>query len=201
MTSDDLQPTRVNQPDSALEKLREIVAAACTALEDAAHLGCDVAFRREQLAAVEAHLDHAARMVERGRQELTTVATEIIRASLPDDACGAPRAACTRCLGTELMASGGKTWCPACGRKSGVAAGRATYLCAERATVTMRDTTGAEAAMCLSHAAGAARHIRGLTVIDATDDDIQTLIANADRPIRVDTSRRSRLLGLDTRGR
>lgn len=129
------------------------------------------------------------------------MATEIIRASLPDDACGMQRPACTRCLGTGLMASAGKSWCSSCGRSGGAAAARSIYLCTERATVTMRDATGTEAAMCLSHAAAALRDIRGLTVIDANDDDVQALIVNTDRPIRVDTSGRERHLGLATRGR
>jgi len=201
MTSDDPQPRRLDQPEGALDQLREIVEAACAALEDAARLGWDVEFRRVQLAAAEAHLDQAARLVERGRQELTSVATEIIRASPPDGACGVQWAACTRCLGTGLMASAGKSWCPSCGRSGGAAAARSIYLCNERATVTMRDTTGVEAATCLSHAAGAVRDIRGLTVIDANDDDVQALIVNTDRPIRVDRSGRTRPLGLATRGR
>lgn len=201
MTSDGSDTPLPEQPDGALDLLRDIGDAACAALEDAAHLGQDVRFRQAQLSAVEAHLDEAARLVEQSRQELTSVAAEIIRASLPGDACGAPWAACARCLGTGLTASAGKSWCPSCGRSGGAAAARSTYLCTERATVTMRDSTGAEAAMCVSHAAGAARDIAGLTVIKAHDDDIRALILNARRPIRVDTTATGRHLGLVTRER
>jgi hypothetical protein len=195
MTSDGSDAPLPDQPNGA----PDIVDAACVALEEAAHLGRDIRFRQEQLAAAETHLDEAARLVERGRQELTSVASEIIRASLPDDACGVPWAACTRCLGTRLAASAGKAWCPSCGRTGPEAAARSTYLCAGRATVRMRDPTGAEAAMCVSHAAGAVRDIAGVTVVGADGDDIQALILNLHRPIKFDTAWLGRHIGLVTR--
>ena len=198
MTSGDSSAPRTDRSGSALCLLRQMVEAACAALEEAAQMGRDVGSRRAQLAEAETHLDQAARLLERGRQELTTVAAEIVRASLPDDACGMPWPVCSRCLGTGLTASAGSSWCPSCGRSGGAAAARSAHLCTERATVTVRDEAGDKAAMCLSHAAGAVRDVAGLTVIDATDDEVQALFVNSDRPIRVDTSKLARRFDLFT---
>lgn len=89
-------------------------------------------------------------------------------------------------------------WCPSCGRPGCTAAARPAYLCTERATVKVRDASGAEESMCLSHAAGALRQVDQLTVIGATDDEVRRLVAARDRPVRIHLSRRARRLdGVD----
>lgn len=190
-----------DQADGALALLRETIDAACAALAEAAEVGRDLGSRRTQLQAAETHLNQAARLVEHGRQKLATAAGEIVRASLPEDACGIPWPVCRRCLGTGLTSSGGSSWCRSCGRPGGASAARAIYLCPDRATVTVRGDDGDQARMCLSHAAGAARCVDGLTVLDATDEELQALLWHSDRPIRIDTSGRQHLLRLGGRAR
>jgi hypothetical protein len=63
--------------------------------------------------------------------------------------------------------------------------------------VTVRDATGAEAAMCLSHAAGALRRVEHLSVVGATADEVRRLVTALDRPLRVDVTGR---LTLPARG-
>jgi hypothetical protein len=190
-----------DRPDAALELFRQTTAAACAALAEAVEMGRDMGPRRAQLQAAEAHLNQAARLVERGRRELTTAAAEILRASLPEGACGIPWPVCRHCLGTALTSSGGSSWCRSCGRPGGAAAARSTYLCPDRATVTVRDEVGDDARLCLSHAAGAVRSVNGVTVVDATEEELQALFCHSDRPIRVDTSGRQHLLRLGGRAR
>ena len=134
-------------------------------------------------------------------RELSSAAAEIVRASLPEDACGITWAVCRRCLGTGLSSSGGSSWCRSCGRPGGAAAGRSTYLCPDQATVTVKGEDGDHARMCLSHAAGAVRSVDGLTVVDATDEELQSLLLHSDRPIRVNTSGSRDLLRLAGRTR
>ena len=54
--------------------------------------------------------------------------------------------------------------------------------------MTVKGEDGDHVRMCLSHAAGAARSVDGLTVVDATDEELQALLLHSDRPIRVNTS-------------
>lgn len=188
MTRDDPAARGPDPSDGVLALLRETIDAACAALAESAVVGRDLGSRQAQLQAAKSHLSQAARLVEQARRELSSAAAEIVRASLPEDACGIPWAVCRRCLGTGLTSSGGSSWCRSCGRPGGSAAARSTYLCPERATVTVKGEDGDHARMCLSHAAGAVRSVDGLTVIDATDEELQSLLLHSDRPIRVNTS-------------
>jgi hypothetical protein len=43
--------------------------------------------------------------------------------------------------------------------------------------------------MCLSHAAGARRRVDQLTIVGATDDEVRRLVAERDRPLRIDQIR------------
>jgi hypothetical protein len=201
VTPDDSAAPGPDEPHGAMALLRHTIAAACATLAEAAEIGRDIGSRRAQLQAVEIHLNEAARLVERGQLELTSAAAEILRSNLPEDACGIPWPVCRRCLGTGLTSSGGSSWCRSCGRSGGAAAARSAYLCPDRATVTVRGKAGDDARMCLSHAVGAARSVDGLTVVDATDEELQALLLHSDRPVRVDTSGRQHPLRLDGRGR
>jgi hypothetical protein len=154
----------------SIESLRQLVEAAHMALDQAADLRHDVQARHERPRTAEQRLDAVDRLLERGRRELAGIAAEIVRASLPDGACGVPCPVCAGCLGVGLVASAGSTWCPSCRSPGGpTAAGRA-YLCPERATVTVRDAAGTDQALCLSHAAGALRRVDLLTIPRATPE-------------------------------
>jgi len=51
--------------------------------------------------------------------------------------------------------------------------------------------SGAEEAMCLSHAAGALRQVDQLTIVGATADEVRRLVAARDRPLRIDLTRQA----------
>jgi hypothetical protein len=168
--------------------LRRVVDAACAALEQAAD-GSDVHARQEQLRVADQRLDAVGQLLERARRELAAVAAELMRASLPEGACAVPWSICSHCLGVGLAASAGWSWCPSRGRPGGPAAASPRYVCTERATVTVRDATGAKEAMCLSHAAEVLRQVEQLTVVDATPEEVRRLVAARDRPLRIDLTR------------
>jgi hypothetical protein len=170
----------------SLESLRQMVEAACTALDQAADLRRDVRARQQLLRTAEQRLDAVDRLLERSRRELAGIAAELVRASLPEGACGAPWPDCARCLGVGLVASAGTSWCPSCGSPDGPTAAGPAYLCPERATVTVRDAGGAEQALCLSHAAGALRRIDQVTVVRATPEEVRRLAVAQQRPLRVE---------------
>jgi len=170
----------------SVESLRQMVEAACAALDQAADLRRDVRVRQERLRAAEQRLDAVDRLLERSRRELAGIAAELVRASLPEGACGAPWPACARCLGVGLAASAGTSWCPSCGSPDGPTAAGPAYLCPERATVTVRDAGGTKQALCLSHAAGALRRIDQLTIVRATPAEVRRLALAQQRPLRVE---------------
>jgi hypothetical protein len=172
-----------------LASLQQMVEAASAALEQVAHIGGDVRLRQQQLRVAEQHLDAIGQLLDRARREPTAVAGEVVRASLPEGACGVAWPVCSHCLGVGVASSAGSSWCPSCGRPGPPGSARPTYLCTERATVTVRDATGAEEAMCLSHAAGALRRVDRLTVARAEEDEVRRLVAARDRPLRVDLAR------------
>jgi len=147
----------------------------------------------KQLRTIDERLDAAGDLLERAHRELAAVAEEVVRPRLPEGTCGAPWAVCSHCPGVGLTASAGSSWCPSCGRLGPPGSERPTYLCIERASVTVRDATGAEAAMCVSHAAGALRRVDRLSVVAATADDVRRLVAALDRPLRIDVSGQSSL--------
>jgi len=174
---------------AGLASLHQMVEAASAALEQAADIGGDVRLRQERLRVAGQRLDAIGRLLERARRELATIAAEMVRASLPAGACGVAWPVCSQCPGVGLASSAGASWCPSCGTPGPPGSARPTYLCTDRATVTVRDATGAEEAMCLSHAAGALRRVDRLTVVGATDDEVRRLVAARDRPLRVDLTR------------
>jgi hypothetical protein len=173
-------------PSTGLTTLRQMVEAASAALEQAADIGSDVGVRQEQLRVAEQRLDVVGQLLERARRELGAIASEVLRASLAEGGCGVAWPACSHCLGVGLASSAGSSWCPSCGRLGPPGSARPAYLCTERPTVTVRDATGVEEAMCLSHAAGAVRRIDRLTVVGATEEEVRRLVAACDRPLRVD---------------
>jgi len=166
-----------------------MVEAASAALEQAAGNGSDVRLRQEQLRVAEQHLDTVGQLLERARRELAALAAEMVRGSLPDGTCGVAWPVCSHCLGVGLASSAGSSWCPSCGRLGPPGSAQPTYLCTEPAKVTVRDATGAEEEMCLSHAAGALRRVDLLTIVRATDDEVRRLVAARDRPLRIDLTR------------
>ena len=140
----------------------------------------------------EAPLDRAARLLERVRGELAAVAQDFLRAEPPDGACSVPWPVCSHCLGARLGSSAGSSWCRSCGRSGGPGSTRSAFLCSRPGTVTVQDLDGGDARMCLSHAAGALHDVAGPTVVDASDDELQSLLIFSHLSVRVDISRRGR---------
>jgi hypothetical protein len=102
---------------ACLASLRQTLQAARAALDKtAAAVNNDVPIRPEQLRTVERHLDAVGRLLQSAHRELATVAEEIVRARLPEGACGVPWAVCPHCPGVGLASSAGSSWCPSCGR-------------------------------------------------------------------------------------
>jgi hypothetical protein len=182
-----------NRPEAAaragLASLQQMVEAASAGFEQAGDFRKDVRLRQQQMRVAEQRLDGVGQLLQRARRELAAAAGEVVRASLPEGACGVAWPVCSHCLGVGVASSAGSSWCPSCGRPGPPGSARPTCLCAERATVTVRDATGAEEAMCLSHAAAALRRVHRLTVVRAEEDKVRRLIAARDRPLRVDLAR------------
>ena len=174
------------------EPFRRIVEAARNEVDDAANSRRQVADRPATLEETEAQLDRADHLLERIRHELATVAQGFLRGTLPNGACAVPWPVCHHCLGAGLGSSAGSSWCRSCGRSGGPGSTRSAFLCPRPGTVTVRDLDGDDARMCLSHASGALRDVAGLTVVDATDDELLALFVNSHRPVKVDISRRAR---------
>ena len=65
-----------------------------------------------------------------------------------------------------MNSSSGVVRCNRCG--SAIEVSMADRPCPEAATVLVRDLTGAEQALCLAHAAGAAREVHQLSVVAAS---------------------------------
>lgn len=191
MTTPDTSAAPQLQAD-APDPFRRMMEAACDALEDVADIGREVGDRPATLEEAEARLDRAARLFERGRHELAAVAQDFLRATLPDGACAMPWPVCSHCLGARLGSSAGSSWCRSCGRSGVPGSTRSAVLCPRPGTITVRDNDGDDVRMCLSHAAGALRDIAGLTVVDATDDELQALFVHSHQPVRVDISCRAR---------
>jgi hypothetical protein len=133
---------------------------------------------------IRSRLDRVREHLEAVDRELAAIASDMI-SFVPDGACRAQWAACAHCLGSALDSSTGGSWCPSCGRPGTATGGNDGYLCSDRATVTFRDTAGNERNTCLSHAAAAFGHIRGLTLVRAEEHDVEALISVLHTPLRV----------------
>lgn len=169
---------------SALESVREVVmgvvevdplavlpitaASASAAFARATDPGRDFTERQEQLRSLRSMLASVRRQLDQSEQAVARLTTELgwVRRG---QTCSTEWAVCRRCLVAPLSPSAGVGRCPRCQRT--VPLDRDHFACGERATVVLRDATGAEQAMCMSHAAAAIRRTRNLAVVSASRPD------------------------------
>ncbi len=125
--------------------------------------------RQQQLAVLETSLASVARLLDRCQQEAARLAGALAEETRTIHACPVPWPVCRRCPGVPLSCSAGLGRCERCGRVADVPPGRSRWL--EPPNVTVRDRTGGERPMCLSHAAAAMRQVQRLVVVSASRAD------------------------------
>ncbi len=140
-------------------------ASASAAFARAADPGRDLTERQEQVRSLRSMLASVRRQLDHSEQAVAKLTAELDSTrSWPR--CSAGGAVCRRCLGAPLSGSEGVGRCPLCERTVPLEAGR--FACGEPSTVVMRDATGSEQALCLSHAAATIRHTPHLTIVSAS---------------------------------
>jgi hypothetical protein len=144
-------------------------ATASAAFARAADPGRDHLERQQQLAVLETSLDSVVRLLDRCRQEAARLAGALAEESRIVDACPVPWPVCRHCPGVPLSCSARVGRCQRCGRVTDVPPG--SSRCLQSPNVTVRDHTGGEQAMCLSHAAAAVRQAQCLVVVSASRAD------------------------------
>jgi hypothetical protein len=144
-------------------------ATASAAFARAADPGRDHLERQEQLAVLETSLDAVVRLLDRCRQEAARLARTLAEDRRTVDACSVPWPVCRHCPGVPLSCSARVGRCQRCGRVNDVPPG--SSRCLQPPNVTVRDHTGGEEGMCLSHAAAAVRRVQRLIVVSASRAD------------------------------
>jgi hypothetical protein len=144
-------------------------ATASAAFSRAADPGRDRVERQQQLLVLETSLHSVARLLGRCQQEAARLAEALAQEDRAVDACTVPWPVCRHCPGVPLSCSARLGKCQRCGRVTDVPPGRSS--CLEPPNVTVRDRTGGEQAMCLSHAAAAVRQVQRLVVVSASRID------------------------------
>lgn len=158
------------------------VTAACAsaAFARAADPARDHLERQRQLVRVDSSLASVGRLLDRCHQAAAELAAELAAPAIGE--CGVPQAVCRSCLGVPLLCSGGLGQCRRCKRVTRLPGKPG---CPESPHVSVRDRTGAEQAMCVSHAAAAVRQIDGLVIVCAS---------RADRAVLGDVGRESSIV-------
>jgi hypothetical protein len=133
--------------------------------------------RQEQLQALRLMLASVRRHLDRCDQAAVQLAEELDRPRC-EQACSAGWAVCRLCLGVPLTCSAGTGHCTRCKRTIPLDRGRSD--CGERTAVVLRNATGTEQCVCLSHAAGAIRHTAHIEVVTASRLD-RTVLADIAR--------------------
>jgi hypothetical protein len=135
--------------------------------------------RRQQLMVLQACLVSMGRLLDRCRSETARLASDLAELRPSPDRCLALWAVCGHCAGAPLSPSGD---CPCCGRIVLPPSGRS---CEDPPSVKIRDSTGAEQMLCLSHAEAAIRHVERLVVVSAS---------RADRAVLTESSQESNIV-------
>lgn len=148
-----------------LSVLPVMAASASAAFARASDPARDDAERREHLTFLQVKLAAVRELLDSCEQETASLAGHLNRRT-GGAPCRGALAVCRRCPGEPLDASFGVGHCPRCGWAVGLPAGGSQ--CAEAGTVVLRDITGEEQALCLSHAADAVRHAHHLSVVVAS---------------------------------
>ena len=149
----------------ALAVLPVTAASASAAFARASDPRRDDVERRKHLAFLLNTLSAVRKLLDSCDQATARLAGELDRPAVGPP-CGGASAVCRRCLDAPSTSSSGVVRCSRCGTAIGVST--ADSPCPQPATVLVRDLTGAEQALCLSHAAAAARQVQHLSVIAAS---------------------------------
>lgn len=153
-------------------------ASASAAFARASDPGADETERRHQLSLLQVALAAVRRLLDSCDEEVASLAAGLdSRPGLVP--CGGTSSLCRHCLGEPLDSSDVIGRCRRCGRGQTVPAAGAP--CSAAGTVVVRDLAGAEQALCVSHAAAAARQIDQLAIVDASRHSRAVLaeVANA----------------------
>jgi hypothetical protein len=153
--------------------------------------------RRQQLMALQACLVSMGWLLDRCHAEAARLASDLAELRPSADRCLALWPVCRLCAGVPL--SGERARCPRCGRITVLPPGRRG--CEDPPTVKIRDSTGAEQMLCLSHAAAAIRHVERLVVVSASRADraVLTEISRENNIVRRRFSRLSDTVGWGSR--
>jgi hypothetical protein len=149
----------------ALAVLPVTAASASAAFARASDPSRDDTERRRHLAFLEVTLSAVRELLDGCDRETARLAGELDGRAV-GARCRGASAICRRCVTAPLTASSGVVRCSRCG--STIAVSVHIGPCPEPSTVLVRDLTGAEQALCLAHAAGAARQVHHLSVIAAS---------------------------------
>jgi hypothetical protein len=148
--------------------------------------------RRQQLMVLEACLVSMSRLLDRCHSETARLASDLAELGPSPDRCLALWTVCGHCAGAPLSPSGD---CPRCGRITLLPP--SSRGCEDPPTVKIRDRTGAEQMLCLSHAAAAVRHVDRLSVVSASRPEraVLTEISRESNVVRRRVSRLSDTVG------
>jgi hypothetical protein len=161
------------------------VSAACASatfavVADARH---DLSERRQQLVVRQACLVSMGRLLDRCQSETAQLAKDLAELRSSNDPCPAAWPVCGHCGGVPLSLSGEHASYPRCDCVTVLPLGR--RHCQDPPAVRIRDSTGMEQMLCLSHAAAAVRHVERLVIVSAS---------RADRALLAETSRESNIV-------
>jgi hypothetical protein len=145
---------------------------------------------------LEACLASMGRLLDRCHLETARLASDLADLGPSPDRCLALWAVCGHCAGAPLSPSGD---CPRCGRITVLPPSE--RRCEDSPSVKIRDSTGAEQMLCLSHATAAVRHVERLVVVSASRADraVLTEISQESNIVRQRVSRLSDTVGWGSR--
>ncbi len=142
--------------------------SASAAFAGATDPSCDRVERQEQSRSLTTTLASVRRLLDRCEQAATQLVSALDSAR-HGQACSVGWAVCQRCPGVPLSCSACVGRCPRCDRTTRFDSGR--FACGEPITIILRDATGTEQAVCLSHAAAALRQSAHFPVVTASRPD------------------------------
>jgi hypothetical protein len=152
--------------------------------------------RRQHLMVLEACLVSMGRLLDRCHSETARLASDLAELRPSPDRCLALWTVCGHCAGAPLSPSGD---CPRCDRITVLPpSGRG---CEDPPMVKIRDSTGAEQMLCLSHATAAIRHVERLVLVSASRADraVLTEVSQESNIVRRRVSRLSATVGWGSR--
>lgn len=144
-------------------------ASASAAFARATDPGRDLNERQEQLQSVRSMLTTVRQHLDRSERAAARLAAELDSA-VSRRTCSAIEAVCRHYPGAPVRRFSGSDGCPRCEQTVRLDQGRLS--CGQPSSVVLREEgTGAESALCLSHAAAAIRRTPHLAVVSASRPD------------------------------